>query len=71
MAIIKVIELLASSSSSWEDATQQAVTHASKTLRNIRSVYVKEQSAVVENNKVVQYRVDVKISFELDDTQHP
>jgi flavin-binding protein dodecin len=68
MAIIKVIELLASSSTSWEDAAQQAVNHAAKSLRNIRSVYVKEQSAIVENNKIVQYRVDVKVSFELDDS---
>ena len=67
MAIIKVIELMASSGTSWEDAAQQAVNHASKTLRNIRSVYVKEHSASVENNKIVEYRVDVKVSFELDD----
>jgi len=68
MAIIKVIELLASSATSWEDAAQQAVNHASKTIRNIRSVYVKEHSASVENNKITQYRVDVKISFELDES---
>jgi flavin-binding protein dodecin len=66
MAIIKVIELMASSNTSWEDAAQQAVNHASKTLRNIRSVYIKEHSASVENNKIVEYRVDVKVSFELD-----
>ncbi|HVG42190.1 MAG TPA: dodecin family protein [Chitinophagaceae bacterium] len=69
MAIVKVIELLASSSTSWEDAAQQAVAHASKSLRNIRSVYVKEQSASVENNKIAEYRVNVKISFELDDSE--
>mgnify|MGYP003296402668 CR=1 FL=1 len=45
----------------------QAVNHAAKSLRNIRSVYVKEHSATVENNKITQYRVDVKISFELDE----
>ena len=66
MAIIKVIELMASSNTSWEDAAQQAVNHASKTLRNIRSIYIKEKSATVENNKIAEYRVDVKISFELD-----
>jgi flavin-binding protein dodecin len=69
MAIIKVIELMASSGTSWEDAAQQAVNHAAKSLRNIRSVYIKEQSAEVENNKVVQYRITAKISFQLDDSE--
>lgn len=67
MAVVKVIEILASSSTSWEDAAQQAVSHAAKSLRNIKSVYIKEQSAEVENGKIVQYRVTTKISFVLDD----
>lgn len=69
MAIIKVIELMANSNTSWEDAAQQAVNHAAKSLRNIRSIYIKEQSAEVENNKVVQFRITAKISFQLDDSQ--
>lgn len=69
MAIVKVIELLASSTTSWEDAAQQAVNHAAKSLRNIRSVYIKEQSAEVENNQVVQFRITAKISFQLDDSE--
>lgn len=68
MAVVKVIELLASSNTSWEDATQQAVSHAAKSLRNIKSVYVKEQTAEVENDKITQYRVNVKISFLLDES---
>ncbi|MBD0277368.1 MAG: dodecin domain-containing protein [Flavisolibacter sp.] len=67
MAIIKVIELMGSSTQSWEDAAQQVINHASKTLRNIRSIYIKEQSAEVENNKITEFRVTSKVSFVLDD----
>ena len=63
MSVVKVIEILAESEKSWEDATKVAVTEAEKSVRNIKSVYVKEFQAVVENNEIVRYRVDVKISF--------
>jgi dodecin len=63
MAVVKVIELLAQSEKGWEDAAQVAVTEAAKTLEGIQSVYVKEMQAVVENNKITQYRVNVQISF--------
>ena len=66
MAILKVLELMASSNKSWEDAAQQAVKEASKTLTNIRSVYIKDHSAVVNNNKIVEYRVTAKLSFEIE-----
>lgn len=66
MAILKVLELMANSNKSWEDATQQAVTEASKTLHNIRSVYVKDQSATVNEGKITEYRVTVKLTFEVD-----
>jgi len=65
MAVLKVIEILASSTVSWEDATANAVKHAGKTVKEIRSVYVKEQSAQVVDNKIKEYRVNVKISFEV------
>lgn len=66
MAILKVIEVLSSSEKSWEDATKKAVKHAAKSLKNIRSVYVKEQSASVKDNEVVEFRVNVKITFEIE-----
>jgi flavin-binding protein dodecin len=66
MAIMKVVEIMASSSASWEDAAQSAVTEASKTLHNIRSLYIKEHSAVVDNGKITEYRITGKLSFELD-----
>lgn len=65
MAIMKVIEILASSKTSWEDAATKAVAEAGKTVRNIRSVYVQEQSAVVEKGKVKEYRLNCKITFEV------
>jgi hypothetical protein len=63
MRVVKVIEILAQSNESWEDAVQQAVTEASKTVRNIESVYIKEFQAIVEDNQVTAYRVNAKISF--------
>jgi flavin-binding protein dodecin len=67
--MVKVIELLAQSDKSWEDAAQAAVTEASKTLRNIRTVYVKEFEGAVENGKITQFRVNVKISFDLEESR--
>lgn len=66
MSIVKVLEVMANSTKSWEDAAQNAVTHASKTLHNIRSVWIEDHSAIVNNNKITEYRVTVKLSFELD-----
>jgi len=67
MAILKVLELMANSTKSWEDAAQQAVNEASKTLKHIRSVYIQDQSATVKNNKIVEYRVTVKLCFEIEE----
>lgn len=66
MSVLKVIEVLSSSSTSWEDATQKAVAKASKSVKNIRSVYVQEQSATVKESKVVEFRVNLKLTFELE-----
>ncbi|MGJ5641806.1 dodecin family protein [Formosa sp. S-31] len=66
MSILKVIEILANSGKSWEDATQKAVAQAAETVKNIKSVYVKEQSATVKDGKLDQFRVNVKITFEVD-----
>lgn len=65
MSVIKVIEIMANSSESWEDATKKAVKHAAKTVKNIKSVYVKEQSAIVNGENITEFRVNVKISFEV------
>ena len=66
MSAIKVLELMVSSSKSWEDAAQQAVSEASKTIQNIKSVYIHDHSAVVKNGKIVEYRINAKLSFEVE-----
>lgn len=71
MAILKVIEILASSEVGWEDAAKKAVKIASKTVKGIRSVYVQEQSATVVDGEIKEFRVNVKITFEvLDHIEH-
>lgn len=66
MSVLKVIEVLSNSETSWEDAAKKAVTHAAKSVKNIRSVYVKEQSASVVNGNITEFRVNVKITFEVE-----
>lgn len=65
MSVLKVIELLASSDKSWEDAAKNAVKIASKTVKEIRSVYIKEMSMKVKGNNIVEYRVNAKVTFEV------
>ena len=65
MAVLKVIEVLANSSKGWEDAAANAVAQASKSVKNIRSVYLNEQSATVKDGEISDYRVNVKITFEV------
>ena len=67
MAVVNVVELLAASEESWEDAVRQAVAEATKTLRGITSVYVQEFQATVENDRVKNFRVNVKVSFVLEE----
>jgi len=65
MAVLKVIEVLANSEKSWEDSTKNAVKHASKTVKNIKSVYIQDQSAMVKGDDVTEFRVNVKLTFEV------
>jgi flavin-binding protein dodecin len=69
MAIVKVIEVLAQSDKSWDDAARVALQEASKTVRNIQSIYIKEMQATVENDQIVQYRINAKISFVLEENR--
>ncbi len=66
MATLKVIEVLAQSEKSWEDAAQCAVQEAAKTVRNIKSIYIQEMEATVENDRITYYRLNVKISFAIE-----
>lgn len=65
MSIFKVIEVIATSEISWEEAAKNGVKSASKTIKNIKSVYVKEQKAMVTGENITEFRVILKISFEL------
>ena len=66
MSIAKIIELSAESPKNFEDAIQNGITRASKTIHGIKSAWVKEQHVVIENGKVTLYRVDLKVTFVLD-----
>ena len=67
MSIAKVSELSATSSKSFEDALQQGLTRAAKTLRNVRGAWVKGMKVECADGKVTNYRVDMKITFVLTD----
>lgn len=66
MSVVKVVEILAESNEGWEAAAQKAVEEVSKTVKNVTSVYVKDFQAIVEDGKIVRYRVNVKVSFIVD-----
>ena len=66
MATLKVIEIMANSEKSWEEAVKNAVRTTAKTVKNIRSVYVKDQTAHVSGEEITDFRVIVKITFEVE-----
>jgi hypothetical protein len=66
MSMLKVIEVLAESDRGWEDAAQSAVTQASESVREIKSIYIKDMEAIVQNGKIAKYRINAKISFLLE-----
>ncbi len=65
MSIVKVIEVIATSTKSFDDAAQNAVKEASKSVKNITSVYIKDMNGKVENNSIVSYGVTAKIAFKI------
>jgi dodecin len=66
MTMLKVIEVLAESPDGFDQAAQTAVTKAAETVRNIKSIYIKDMSAHVEGGKISSYRVTAKITFALE-----
>ena len=67
MSIVKVIEVIASSNKSWDDAAEEAVANAAKTVKNIKHFYAESMTAVVDGDKIVEYRINGKISFVVKD----
>jgi dodecin len=67
MAVARVTEISSTSPKSFEDAVQQGVSRATKTLRNVRSAWVKEQRVDVKNDQIAEYQVNLMVTFVLDD----
>lgn len=67
MSVIKVIELVGCSPTSFDDAVQEAVTRASQTVRHLSGVDILGFTAKVENGRIVEYRADVKVAFEVEE----
>jgi flavin-binding protein dodecin len=68
MSIARVVEISATSEQSFEDALRQGVARATRTLRNVRSAWVKEQEVRIEGGEIAGYKVNVLVTFVLDDT---
>jgi flavin-binding protein dodecin len=66
MAIARVTEIISSSKTSFEDAIANGVSRANKTLRNVAGAWIKSQKVVVEKGKIVEYRVNLKVTFILE-----
>jgi flavin-binding protein dodecin len=69
MSVGRVTEITSTSSKSFEDAIQQGIARATTTLRNVKSAWIKEQEVRIENGNIVEYQVDMLISFVLDEPQ--
>lgn len=67
MSVARVTEIIAESDKSFEDAVKNGVKRASKTLKNVQSAWVKDQSVNVSNGKITKYRVVMKVTFVLAD----
>ena len=67
MSIARVTEISASSPKSFEDAMKEGVERATKTLRNVKSAWIKDQQIEVDNGKITSYKVLLKVTFILDD----
>jgi flavin-binding protein dodecin len=65
MAVMKVIEILSNSEKSWEDAANKGVKKASESIKGIKSAFVQSQSCVVDGGEVTEYRVNLKVTFEV------
>jgi flavin-binding protein dodecin len=67
MAVARVTEISSTSSKSFEDAVQTGVDRATKTLRNVRSAWIKEQRVDIRDGKIAEYQVNMMVTFILDD----
>jgi flavin-binding protein dodecin len=66
MSVAKISEISSTSTKSFDDAIQQGITRAAKTLRNVKAAWIKEQQVRVENGKITEYQVNMMVTFVLD-----
>jgi flavin-binding protein dodecin len=71
MPVARVTELSATSDQSFEDAVNMAVQRATSTLRNVESAWVKDQNVMIENGNIVGYKVNIAITFVLEEGEQP
>ena len=67
MSVAKVTEIIASSSQSFDDAVMQGIARANKTLKNVRGAWISDQKVAIENGKITEYRVTMRVTFVLKD----
>ncbi len=67
MSIARITEISSTSTKSFEDAIQSGVARATKTIRNVRSAWVKEQQIRIDNGSIIEYQVNLMITFVLDE----
>jgi len=67
MSVARVTEITSSSTESFEDATKTGIERANKTLQNVKGAWIKEQKVMIDNGKIVEYRVTMKVTFVLKD----
>ena len=67
MSVARITEISSTSTKSFEDAIQQGIARSVKTLRNVRGAWIKEQEVSIEGDRIVAYKVNMKVTFVLDD----
>jgi flavin-binding protein dodecin len=67
MSVARITEISSTSSKSFEEAIQSGIARATKTIRNVRSAWVKEQQIKIDNDRIVEYQVNLMITFVLDE----
>jgi len=67
MSVARVTEITSSSTKSFEDATTTGIERANKTLQNVKGAWIKEQKVIIDNGKIIEYRVTMKVTFVLKD----
>jgi dodecin len=71
MSVARVTEISATSTNSFEDAINEGVNRATSTLRNVEGAWIKDMNVMIENGSITGYKVNMEVTFVLDEGQHP